>query len=357
MESQNTFAQNASIPDGCIEIRVSENAFLPWDNPDNIVSEQVVKDTSQVRFVMLQIIFLIGGPGNVINMAVFFKQSLKDRVNLLLFSLSLADELFLVACMVFYVEGYYLDLDKIVGVSPVLTFIANTKLAAFWGIYFVSFILSTIIACERCYCIVRPLKYQTLMTTRTMAFIIVAVYVVVLALRFAILFRYNVACVYNPDIGTTMNAYILTEFYLRHKGFLDNMDNVVFGAGLPVAITIVVITATGITITKLQKLAAWRSEVSTSISARELALTKMLIGTSVLLLICVFPSSLFRVACLLLPELNTGGRYQNFYIICLWITEMFVYINSSFNIFIYYMMGSRYRETFWALFKRNMPKQ
>ena len=52
------------------------------------------------------------------------------------------------------------------------------------------------------------------------------------------------------------------------------------------------------------------------------------------------------------PELNTGGRYQNTYLMIAWLLEMNSYINSSFNIFIYYSMGSKYRETMKALFCR-----
>ena len=50
--------------------------------------------------------------------------------------------------------------------------------------------------------------------------------------------------------------------------------------------------------------------------------------------------------------MNTGRRYQNTFLTATWILEIASYINSSFNIFIYYSMGSRYRETMKALFCR-----
>ena len=53
-----------------------------------------------------------------------------------------------------------------------------------------------------------------------------------------------------------------------------------------------------------------------------------------------------------MPELNTGRRYQNTFLTVLWSLEIASYINSSFNIFVYYSMGSRYRETVKALFCR-----
>ena len=52
------------------------------------------------------------------------------------------------------------------------------------------------------------------------------------------------------------------------------------------------------------------------------------------------------------PELNTGRRYHNTYLLLAWLIEITSYINSSFNIFVYYSMGSRYRETVKELFCR-----
>ena len=55
---------------------------------------------------------------------------------------------------------------------------------------------------------------------------------------------------------------------------------------------------------------------------------------------------------LFVPEMNTGRRYQNIFLTILWLMEITSYVNSSFNIFVYYSMGSRYRETMKELFCR-----
>ena len=52
------------------------------------------------------------------------------------------------------------------------------------------------------------------------------------------------------------------------------------------------------------------------------------------------------------PEMATGRRYQNTVLMLTWLLEIPTYINSSFNIFIYYIMGSKYRETVKELFCR-----
>ncbi|KAL8590702.1 hypothetical protein ACOMHN_044060 [Nucella lapillus] len=353
LPQKQTSVLNGSVPEGCQLFRFKELEFVPWNNSDNIVSQKAEMVSRDVRLVLMQAALFLGGPANVINMAVFFKQGLKDRVNLLLFSLSLADEVFLVSCNLLYGEELYLHWD--VGHTesgPVLKFMVNNNLGCFLSCCFVSYILSAIIACERCYCVLSPLRYHTLMPTTTTAFIIIAVYVVIISLNYIAVFRYYVACAYNPQTGVVADVWGHSEFYVEHKDLVDYVDNIFFGAGLPVTMAVVVVAATAITISRLRRAMTWRSETSASVSHKEVGLTKMLIGTSVLLIVCLCPSCVFRVACLFLPEVNSGRRNQNFYWMGLWVTEMFLFVNSSCNICVYYVMGSRYRETFWTLFRR-----
>ena len=55
---------------------------------------------------------------------------------------------------------------------------------------------------------------------------------------------------------------------------------------------------------------------------------------------------------LFVPDMTPGHRYQNMVLMLTWILEIATYINSSFNIFVYYSMGSKYRETVKELFCR-----
>ena len=92
---------------GCLILQFHE--FIPWNNPDNILSFEVEDLVHMLKdLVFLPILFLIGGPANVINMAVFYKQGLKERINVCLFALSLADGLYLINNMLMYGEQIYL---------------------------------------------------------------------------------------------------------------------------------------------------------------------------------------------------------------------------------------------------------
>ena len=92
---------------GCLNLQFHE--FIPWNNPDNVISLEAEDLVNKLKdLVFLPILFLIGGPANVINMAVFYKQGLKERINVCLFALSLADGLYLINNMLMYGEQIYL---------------------------------------------------------------------------------------------------------------------------------------------------------------------------------------------------------------------------------------------------------
>ena len=79
--------------------------------------------------------------------------------------------------------------------------------------------------------------------------------------------------------------------------FINYLDSVMYGVGLPGVVMVVVVVTTVVTTLRLRKAAAWRSESSSgSLSSREVALTKMLIGNSILFIVCILPMSFFKYA-------------------------------------------------------------
>ena len=354
---------NTSVPKGCLAVRFEEMEFVPWDNLDNIVTSEVENIARRVKDTLLFILFLIGGPANVINMAVFYKQGLKERVSLCLFALSLADEIYLTQAMFFYGEQLQVQFTTKERYGPIMRIMVNSNMVGFFGFCWVSQVLSAIIASERCLCVLSPLRFQDLLQTRTLAAIIATVYLVVVSIYFLVATRYRITCVFDLSSGIDLYTGVTGEFYLNHEKLVNYLDSFVYGASIPGVVIITVTTSTILTTMKIRQAAAWRAGTSSAsglssssslssspISPREVALTKMLIGTSVLFIVCVTPFALFRFVWFFLPEMDIGRRYHNLYLAGLWIAEPFSYVNSSFNIFVYYTMGSRYRKTFWALF-------
>ena len=101
---------NITAPEGCIVLQFE--GFVPWNNPQNLISAQTEARIERMKSaIVLPVFFLIGGPANIFNMAVFQRQGLKDRTNLCLFALSLADELYMIQCMIFNGERLFQFLE------------------------------------------------------------------------------------------------------------------------------------------------------------------------------------------------------------------------------------------------------
>ena len=81
------------------------------------------------------------------------------------------------------------------------------------------------------------------------------------------------------------------------------------------------------------------------ISAKEVALTKMLVATSVLFIVCLVPILMVQMATFLVKDLNYDGSYHNLTSVLWQCINAFRCLNSAFNFFIYFHMGSKFRET------------
>nr|KAG5702789.1 hypothetical protein BaRGS_001871 [Batillaria attramentaria] len=93
------------IPEGCFVLQLQ--AYIPWDNPQNLISASVTLLVSRLKsFYVLPALVLVGCSTNCINMVVFYKQGLRERINLCLFALSFADLVFMVSTMMMYVERF-----------------------------------------------------------------------------------------------------------------------------------------------------------------------------------------------------------------------------------------------------------
>ncbi|KAL8567388.1 hypothetical protein ACOMHN_001776 [Nucella lapillus] len=341
--------------DDCIQVIFSDMKYIPWDNPDNLVSAEVETIIHRVQDNLLVLLFLIGGPANVINMAVFYKQGLKDRVNLCLFALSLSDGLFLTGFTILYIEQLYTQFTTKEKYSNTTVELFDHNFMCFAAFGYISAVLSAVIATERCLCVYFPLKFQHLLRTKTVAIFISVLYVLVFSLVFMVVFRYRIKCLHDPTSGAVVMTFIEGEFYKANQEFIEYIDSIIFGAGIPGTVMTVVIFATALTIVKLRQAATWRSDTSGStISPQEIALTKMLVVNSILFVVCFAPDAVNHLSRFFVREMRSGGRYHNFNLTALWISDIFTFFNATFNIFVYYTMGSRYRETLWSLFGRKV---
>nr|KAG5688559.1 hypothetical protein BaRGS_002774 [Batillaria attramentaria] len=106
------FSTPGDINDTCTSVQ-EEPPFLPWDNPDNLMTlEQLEMTTIITNCVLSPILLLVGAPTNIISCLVFYKQGLRDRMNLCLFVLALVDTGYLVSVFVIGIHSFIGLLDE-----------------------------------------------------------------------------------------------------------------------------------------------------------------------------------------------------------------------------------------------------
>lgn len=146
-----------------------------------------------------------------------------------------------------------------------------------------------------------------------------------------------------------------SRFYFDNKSVIDFFDIFVFATTLPVFFLVVIIITTIITILRLHSMFVWRDKSAASItstsalSSKEVAVTKMLIGTSILHIVCLTPNVALQMTIFIVPDMSVTGRYYNFYFLMWALVNIFKITNSSFNFFVYFSVGSKFRQTFWGL--------
>ena len=337
-----------AVPDGCMVLSVEPGDFIPWDNPDNLVSQEVEQAVDlAVAVFFLPALLLLSVPTNVVNMLVFWRHGVRERINLCLFCLSLADLIYITHSFLYSLDKLYQPFTGETGVGIVFQFFADHHLLFLRAFNWESGFLSMLIACERCLCVYSPLRAQKIFKTRSTGFAIFVSTLVHHALIYISSSRWGIACAFDPVTNSTSKAIYPTKYYLQNQEVIDTLTGIVTALLLPACYVTVVSVTTALTLIKLHTMATWRKQTSSAsaVSSREVALTRMLIGISVLYVICSMPTLAFGIVFLTVPDMRTQGRYYNAFNLMLSVFELCSYINASFNFFVYSFLGSKYKET------------
>ena len=130
--------------------------FIPCDNPENLVDKATREEVEGLLLMtVLPSLELFGVTTKVINCMVFVRQGLRDRINLCLFSLALADIsflLFMFSARFFPFLGLF---DRDLGEFWSEKFL-STVLGPMLGTLNISNLMTMIISVERCICVVSP---------------------------------------------------------------------------------------------------------------------------------------------------------------------------------------------------------
>ena len=154
---------------------------------------------------------------------------------------------------------------------------------------------------------------------------------------------------------------MLCRFYRDNKIAVDILFRLVYSTVLTMLFFITIAVTTTITVVKLRRVVQWRQSSTSSAAAtssiKEIALTKTLVATSLLLIVCLTPTIMVQITSFVEPEFYFTGHYYNLAYALQNVMLFFKASNSSFNFFIYYNMSTRYRETLRDIFRLCVRKR
>ena len=158
LNSTNDFASDSPL----------KKIFIPCDNPENLVDKATREEVEGLLLMtVLPSLELFGVTTNVINCMVFVRQGLRDRINLCLFSLALADTsflLFMFSAKFFTFLGLF---DRELGEFWSQKYL-STVLGPMLGTMNISNLMTMVISVERCICVVSPFTAKRFLKTRYM---------------------------------------------------------------------------------------------------------------------------------------------------------------------------------------------
>ena len=346
----------SSVPENCIIL--GWNVTIPWDNPKNLISRETELLVERVKSaIFIPILYLIGAPANVVSMAVFFRQGLSKRNNMCLFSLALIDLISLTSIFSLYAERIYTQFVNNEKYTQSYRYMVNHDVIGLYGFNVGSILLSGIIATERCICVLFPFRAQRCIPTKVLATIIVISVVTLVALRFVSNAGYQVVCFYEMRTAKQSWHLHVSDFYYRNKKALQAVEHFYIffiSLGMPV----VVLIATVITTIRLHQIVRWRSQTASTMStAKEIALTKMLIALSAEFCVLSIPAVICRMLQAYEQNLGPASLYANTYFVMLAVAELCFYVSSTVNFFVYYFASAGYRKTLQELLHRKTPKK
>lgn len=211
--------------------------------------------------------------------------------------------------------------------------------------------LSAIIAVDRCVCVLFPLHVKSILKTKYMAFIIGVGVPVISFLRLVVMAKHSVVCYFDMRTERTFMDMRLTDFFSRNKNLLNFLDGIFYGFIIAVGCPTIILIATLITSIKLWQIVNWRIQASTATTRKEIRVTKMLMVLSLQFLLFNLPVVFMRIYPLINPEFVPQGKIRLYYTVWANLTETSVQMSLTFSFVVYYFASTKYRQTFYSLFR------
>ncbi|KAI8796552.1 platelet-activating factor receptor [Biomphalaria glabrata] len=338
------------------ELNLTTDSSVTWYTGVNVSTYRSyfppgsIEILTLVDFVVIYtVISVFGIVANVINIVVFFKMGPQDSVNISLLGLSISDFCFLLLTLFLSICYYpfweYADLS--------FNIVEMKMLTLGWPQFYFKRVgnwITAFIMLERCICIALPLKVKDIITPRRTVAILVLIHVV---MALAISPAY-VSTSYQAQWDSKKNRTMIVFVYHENSAQIDAISSAI-------SFTLTIITfawvfiCTLILVVSLRIKGKWRKEMagqdkSKKVTSRDQKVIKMVTLLSVVFIISFTPDVIVLLFMTFDYRVSVYGDYFDLFLTLNGISEPFLAISASVNIFVYLTMSSKYREIYTRCF-------
>lgn len=353
----------------------------------------ILREISSVVVLVNFGVSTIGIVANVANIATFIKQGFKEIIDISLTALAVTDMASLI-CLLWmclcYNKSFCELVCGVIDLARVAYLTAGVPRAYFT---LVSGCITTIVACERCLCVIKPLQVKVIFTRKRLGIALSSVSLVVLGPFLSAYYTTGLGWVFSPQRNRTVLS--LTFRNNRH-----GIDNICFGITVAMCLStyIAVFVCTFVIVWKLASQRAWRAQktipnanitssaggesklfkkempqftiptkdnassmdsrkqdeslqnIKRPVHGRDRRATQTVTFIAAMYIICFFPGAVVQLVMACEPNFNKGMKYSEYFHLSWSFAYFGEAVCSSANIVVYLKTSTRFRKTFLSHF-------
>ncbi|GFO37462.1 chemosensory receptor a [Plakobranchus ocellatus] len=363
------------------------------DGRQQFISQEAYDTFFLVTIIINEGMSVLGVATNIINIIVFVKLGLRESTSISLLSLAVSDLLLTLLALwsnILYIPQFSsfntpLRADEMFFVTGGVARMFVSRTGA---------LITTYIALERCLCVIAPLKVKAIVTRRRTCTAMVTIFIITIGPSLFLYNNYHIAYYYYPDVNRTLlgASYIDTEV----NYILDRVVTAVCGTAFLIFSFATTSVCTIYLVIYLQRSTKWRlthskthdktnealsnnndtnvtvatvkdrrkkeveskkkSLTSTQRTSKDDRVVRTVVVITMLFIVCFFPGCVAFALYVALPGFTLYGRYGQLFVLVYTVCFIIEPINSCFNLFIYYSMGTHFRTMLHQVFRLKMPK-
>ena len=333
--------------------------------------EEAFQEVANIISKALVVIGIFGILGNILTLVVYAKLGFSETIHMSYVALAVSDFgclltlLYMCFCFSYLLEAILLRYRM----RTDITLFANfTGAWPHHGFTRTPAMLTAWVSFERCLCVIFPTRVKLMITRKVTKVVLAFIYVIGCCPVVLAFVGMQTEKVFDPE--TNFTTLILKYADQTQLNRANQIAFILYGAAYPLLSWVMVVVCATFLITALKRSVRWRSinsrasagatgsgdAGSTKISPKETRVTRTVVIIACAFIFFSFPIAAIVVFALINREFSVNGELHFPLMISVAISFLFSGLNSSVNIVVYTITGSRFRSTLVHLFQPKLRK-